>query len=459
MASTTVLTPSIVISQEEYNWQRNVYTRLEVEKLQKTDAFQNFVSDPTKKIPLPTRPRIPLTSLFLLIPFLTVFYYLQQHDEHEVVGTAKWPKATKIWAKPASRHGLAYEKLEVKVPAMPLAVQIVPVSLMCGLIDHPWVIGFGNQTSLWVPLPEAGTAKICLKNTLNNKIIDVANSEITVCGVTTIKAPDTRAGRPFNLYVEGVCLEGRPLLSIVPMGKSLCESGRFISGHQDLRGWSFNLSISIGSVPLTCVKSREGWIRLPRLVIFGATAYTSSTPKLRSTMEISVSGLDMDPNPQLVLVTEESSCQSVKLTKSPTEIRLISATPALAKWIVNLRNLSDPLHPTPLTAGMKMMVCIGWKGQYSQVGEPLTLENDTSTFATGLALSFLAVVMYMLFSRREEVKKVTDSPNTCSICWTNSTNVAFNCGHVCTCSTCSPRCHLCPICRTVIKKKLKVFFS
>jgi len=51
-------------------------------------------------------------------------------------------------------------------------------------------------------------------------------------------------------------------------------------------------------------------------------------------------------------------------------------------------------------------------------------------------------------------------PTPCTICLENPTNCTFlPCGHLCTCMICSRRIASCPLCRTNISRKLKVFKS
>lgn len=47
----------------------------------------------------------------------------------------------------------------------------------------------------------------------------------------------------------------------------------------------------------------------------------------------------------------------------------------------------------------------------------------------------------------------------CSICMENNTAVVFNCGHMCSCISCSNRVTSCPICRIEITRRQKVYFS
>ena len=46
----------------------------------------------------------------------------------------------------------------------------------------------------------------------------------------------------------------------------------------------------------------------------------------------------------------------------------------------------------------------------------------------------------------------------CSICLDNNVAVVFNCGHMCSCNACSVRLDQCPICRTNINFRRRVYF-
>eukprot|EP00397_Hematodinium_sp_SG-2012_P022635 GEMP01023468.1.p1 GENE.GEMP01023468.1~~GEMP01023468.1.p1 ORF type:complete len:469 (+),score=71.20 GEMP01023468.1:22-1428(+) len=468
MVGISELKPSATISGEEYYWQATVFTEQEVDKLKKSEDFQRFTSNPSVKLKSAVGAWISLRILYVVIPILVAWYYISptytlQHErqpfpeafgKRPVIAAPLPISKPRLWARPVTRRGLAYERIAVIVPPVPLAVQIVPVHLVCGF--DSWVYGTGNQTTLLVPLPKPGAARLCVKGDTDG-IVDLDDSIVSVCGVTYAYAPETVAGRSFVLAVEGVCLEGTPTLSVIPMGQSTCATGEIVYGDETAGGWSFLLEISVGSVPLTCVRTEQGWVQLPRLVILGATAYTASSPKLGSTMEISVSGIDMQSSPQLVLIDKESSCRDVMGVS--IGLKPLSSTPALAKWVVDLSTYVDPLQPNRVLAGdMQMIVCVGWRGQYSRVGEHLTLENNASSLLLYIALAVAAVFTMVMCSEHAH-RSSLDSPNTCAICWGNDTNVAFNCGHVCTCANCSGRCTICPICRTVIKKRLKVYFS
>ena len=73
-----------------------------------------------------------------------------------------------------------------------------------------------------------------------------------------------------------------------------------------------------------------------------------------------------------------------------------------------------------------------------------------------------------------EARKVTKKPATpvteappmappvpetweCSICLDNRKDTAFNCGHVCTCQTCSTRVQICPLCRVAVTTRQKIY--
>lgn len=47
----------------------------------------------------------------------------------------------------------------------------------------------------------------------------------------------------------------------------------------------------------------------------------------------------------------------------------------------------------------------------------------------------------------------------CCVCLSNNVGVAFSCGHVCCCSSCSERLEDCPICRSRIVSRQRLFFS
>ena len=88
--------------------------------------------------------------------------------------------------------------------------------------------------------------------------------------------------------------------------------------------------------------------------------------------------------------------------------------------------------------------------------------NDLAQAAHDAAEALPPVVEQGAAAAEEpEYEDVTEDRqlNKCSICLENNVAVIFNCGHVCSCHSCSRRIDECPICRAVITRRQRMFFS
>jgi E3 ubiquitin-protein ligase MUL1 len=57
--------------------------------------------------------------------------------------------------------------------------------------------------------------------------------------------------------------------------------------------------------------------------------------------------------------------------------------------------------------------------------------------------------------KKEEEK---EEEKSCVICFDSKSEIAFDCGHVCTCKSCSENVQICPICRKHITIRLRIIF-
>lgn len=57
---------------------------------------------------------------------------------------------------------------------------------------------------------------------------------------------------------------------------------------------------------------------------------------------------------------------------------------------------------------------------------------------------------------RPSAPPVENTDNSCSVCLDKPRDMAFGCGHI-VCTTCGPKLTLCPICRTPISSRIKLF--
>jgi len=473
------LYPVNLVSQDEYQWQKSVLTNQEVEKLKKTVEFQTFVSDPIVKLKEPAKPYIPLKGLLFVVPILLIIYYMQPELELPLPPEQSLapdiyrplcldPKclipsttAPILWAKPEVKRGLSTKRIPVNVPPRAMGLKVIPVDQRCDG-ESTWIEHYGNGTRIMVPLPEPGISRLCLRDD-EHGIIDQSSPKFVVCGVTRVNSPlITAAGQSFILNIEGHCLEGPPKLTLIPMGQTECHHGTDITGLHTDTGWSFNIEVNVGSVPFTCVRIAKEWVKLPRLVVLGATNYVVTEPKVGSVVQVTVSGIDMDQNPKMLLISAEDNCSDLEGLEG---LPALSASSSLAVWEVYLRTYKDPINPKEehwasprwIKAGVELKVCVGWDGEFLPVGDSFTVINDVSYFVQNLIMSAAILVGIALFLKSFQTPS-RDAPNICSVCWEASCSIAFNCGHVCTCGRCSTGLTSCPVCRTKIKRRLRVYF-
>ena len=97
-------------------------------------------------------------------------------------------------------------------------------------------------------------------------------------------------------------------------------------------------------------------------------------------------------------------------------------------------------------------------------------DNDVNNYLESLndyLDSFLNVNENLISVEENEFQNVNDSVTNdeenrkipkCCICLTKNVNMFFNCGHVCSCKTCSLKVSSCPICRKNITIKQRLFF-
>jgi len=468
------------ITEKDYEYNRTVHTYREVHKLKQTIEYTNFQSNPSIKVNIADRwwsnwPKLSLTVIGIIIALshqlgraiikesITTQQLTSQVPETISRNTSKvitepTRSRPRLWARPVTERALAMENIEVTVPKINMDVKAVPVGESCsGRSSSGIWVPTTNSTQLSVPVAIAGPNRLCLRD--NEEIIDQSSTVFTVCGITRVNTPThLSAGKDFTLLVSGHCMSGIPLLSIIPDNQTPCSEGRQIRGISTLdEDWEFAVYESKGAATQSCILLSEGWFMLPRFVVQGATSYSLSTPYVTSkNVHLVVSGVDMQPDPRILLVNRNTSCKLVSGEGLPAT----SESPYQASFEIDFTQFKNSISPIPKrtsTVGPELNVCIGWKGEYMQVGDPFQLKNDVYYFLVYMVLAgiiLIAIIDYKSFL----IRRGRDSPNNCSICMIKSCTTAFSCGHVCTCTDCSETVRVCPICRVRISKRLKVFF-
>lgn len=506
------------ISQRKYDHQRAVFTSRAVDKLRGSEAFQKFTSDPTKKEveePYSTQVqawgrRIGITAMACLaflgaiqaalavsagrgrlgrlaslctsqLDFIlsnsvgivtdqmtTKGRQLHQKPNLEPFGFNE-DKKMRLWAKPMTKEVMAGESTLVRVPNVKMSVRAMPVTEKCSAnsISEVWTQTVEGQTMLAIPVGHvAGSFRLCLKYD-DGSIVDQRKKSFTVCGITRVNTPvPPSAGKDFTLDVTGYCMAAKPVLSILPPGESHCENGRKLQGiRTSATEANFLVHETKGAAANVCVLLSKGWFQLPRLIVHGASDYHVTDAKansfFRNKVLISVNGIDMKPEPQLQLADFNTTCADFNEDLTGIEPSMyspyhLSFDVDLRRYRMQLRgNVTRRHMEAPATRLFK--VCLGWDGDFIQVGEPFEIKNDVNTpFSYMLLMSVVAVcIVYWRYAGGGISR---GGPNLCSICWHKSCTVAFNCGHVCTCNDCHANVSLCPICRTAITKRLPVYF-
>lgn len=89
-------------------------------------------------------------------------------------------------------------------------------------------------------------------------------------------------------------------------------------------------------------------------------------------------------------------------------------------------------------------------------------ENEVLEIAIALAPTSLHPPHPYINNYKDISRNLTESPCVnmrCKICLDMISNITFApCGHLCSCSVCSLELRYCPICRSLIKQKIKCYF-
>lgn len=125
----------------------------------------------------------------------------------------------------------------------------------------------------------------------------------------------------------------------------------------------------------------------------------------------------------------------------------------------NTKFLIQNTNSTTSIIGRKIGVCIG---NLKYPTGFLVLEYDLRLYAIRMALvAALIAFCFMVWhcTRVDNLRPPTVAQSgNCVICWSSSRQLAFNCGHVATCQYCGVKVRLCPVCRTPIRRRLRVYF-
>lgn len=113
--------------------------------------------------------------------------------------------------------------------------------------------------------------------------------------------------------------------------------------------------------------------------------------------------------------------------------------------------------------------CSKWirNGEFSNPGHDWVakLADGTKGYYRDSALHFDNGVIYTLTEgiftdriiRPVEDEKTQVEELKCGVCMDNKRCIVFNCGHFCTCDTCSQRLDTCPVCRVKIITKTRIY--